>query len=49
VFDPEGVWLGTVEVPPGLRIYEIGPDYMLGRWDDELGVEHIRSYRLIKD
>jgi hypothetical protein len=49
VFDPDGVWLGTVEVPPGLRIYEIGTDYLLGRWDDELGVEHIRVHSLAKE
>ena len=31
VFDPEGQVLGFVETPAGLRIYEIGEDYILGR------------------
>jgi hypothetical protein len=46
VFDPEDRWLGEVEVPSGLRVLEIGPDYVLGRWADDLGVEQVRLYRL---
>lgn len=46
VFDPDGVWLGTVETPAGLQIYEIGGNYLLGRWTDELGVEYVKRYRL---
>ncbi|MFC1660363.1 hypothetical protein ACFL3S_02705 [Gemmatimonadota bacterium] len=48
VFDPEGALLGTVKTPIRFRIFEIGPDYILGRWDDEQDVEHIRVYRLLK-
>ena len=40
VFDPEGVAMGFVETPPGLIIYEIGEDYILGKVEDELRVEH---------
>ena len=46
VFNPEGTWLGEVEIPSGLQVLDIGPDYILGRWVDEQGVEQIRLYRL---
>lgn len=49
VFDPDGVWLGTVETPVGFQIYEIGEDYLLGLWRDELGVEYVRRYRYGSD
>jgi hypothetical protein len=48
VFDPEGVFLGVVETPPHFRVFEIGSDYILGRWVDDLDVEHIRRYGLLK-
>lgn len=48
VFDPEGTWLGKVALPSDLEVYEIGPDYLLGRTLDELEVERIRVYELIK-
>ncbi len=48
VFDGEGQMLGVVEAPDRFRIYEIGADFVLGRWTDELDVEHIRLYRLEK-
>lgn len=49
VFDGDGILLGTVETPERYRIFEIGPDYLLGRWDDDLDVEHIRLHPLVKD
>lgn len=48
VFDGEGGLLGVVGIPPGLLVYEIGEDYVLGRWRDELDVEHIRLHELRK-
>ena len=55
VYAPDGSWLGSVAVPPGLgderqvwfgfgRKFEIGDDYILGVWHDELDVEHVRLY-----
>lgn len=45
----------SLEMTPGLRIgwgpgpgFEIGDDYILGVWRDELGVEHVRLYALEK-
>lgn len=44
VFDPEGRVQGLVETPPGLRLFEIGEDYLLGWRNDELGVEHVEVW-----
>ena len=46
VFDPEGRWLGTVEMPYGGFIHQIGEDFVLGIWVDELDVEQVRLYRI---
>ena len=46
VFDPVGHVLGFVETPPGLRIYEIGADYLLGHATDEDGIEYVRLWPL---
>jgi len=55
VFDPEGVWMGRVRLPPdlpwtrGLKFtMEIGEDYILGTWIADLGVEQVRLYRIEK-
>jgi hypothetical protein len=48
VLDTQGVWLGEVAMPPGGRISEIGEDYVLGVWKDEMDVERIRLYGLVK-
>ncbi len=48
VFDPDGRWLGGVETPAGLVIHDIGADYVLGVWKDELDVEHVRLHRIDK-
>lgn len=54
---PDGAWLGGVAVPPGLqRAYvqyqapymEIGDDYVLGVWTDDLDVQYVRMYRINK-
>lgn len=49
VFDPHGTMLGVVETPPHLQISQIGSGFVLGRWRDELGVEHVRMYELLKE
>ena len=56
VYDREGVWLGSVAMPPGLRqglssapSLWIGEDYVLGVWVDELEVEYVRMYELVKE
>ncbi len=48
VLDPEEGWLGTVEVPRRLRVDAIGDDWILGRWRDELNVEHVLLFEIRK-
>jgi hypothetical protein len=48
VYDPEGSQLGDVPVPVDFAISEIGEDYVLGVARDELGVERIRAYSIVR-
>ena len=48
VFDVHGTWLGPVEFPLGFDPLDIGADYVLGRWRDELDVDHVQLYELRK-
>ncbi|MDE2805337.1 MAG: hypothetical protein OXN18_09365 [Gemmatimonadota bacterium] len=41
VFDEHGAWLGKVATPPGLHVFEIGMDYVLGRYRDEFDVQSV--------
>ncbi len=42
VFDADGRVQGFVETPPGLDVFEIGEDYILGATADEFDVERVR-------
>jgi hypothetical protein len=44
VFDPSGVLAGRVKLPPQVYPLEIGEDYLLGAYRDELGVEYLHLY-----
>lgn len=46
VFSRDGEWLGTVDLPPRLEVFQIGAEHVLGRWTDDLEVEHIQVYGL---
>lgn len=46
IFGPDGYPLGAIDLPAALQLFEIGSDYLLGLWKDDLEVEHIRLYRL---
>jgi hypothetical protein len=48
VFDPAGRMVGSVVLPDGLRVEQIGADFLLGRWTDDLGVEYLRLYPLTR-
>jgi hypothetical protein len=48
VFDSQGAMLGQVALPAAFRPTDIGADYILGIWTDELDVERIRVYSLRK-
>ena len=46
VFDADGRVQGFVETPPGLDVFEIGEDYILGRVMDEFDVERVQLWAL---
>ena len=46
IFDPDGRFLGTLEVPAGNRLLAVYRDAILTTWRDELDVEYVRLYRL---
>jgi hypothetical protein len=46
VFDPDGRWVARVRTPVDVEVYQVGPDWILGRGRDEMEVESVRLYRL---
>jgi hypothetical protein len=48
VFDHRGHWFTDVRVPSSFQPMEIGDDYVLGVWRDDLDVEHIDVRDLVK-
>lgn len=46
VFGPNGEGLGSVDMPPDLEVLQIGRDFVLGVWEDELEVEYVRHHSL---
>jgi hypothetical protein len=48
VFGPDGRYLGDLSLPPNFTVHEIGHDWILGVWRDELDVQSVRLYPLIK-
>jgi hypothetical protein len=48
VFAADGAMLGDIVTPARFRVRDIGGDYVLGVWRDELDVERVRVYALIK-
>ena len=48
VFDSAGILLGTLRVPNDFVISHIGGDFVLGVKLDDLDVEHVMMYGLVK-
>lgn len=46
VFNPNGEGLGSVDMPSDLHVWQIGRDFVLGVWKDELEVEYVRRHAL---
>lgn len=46
VFDSGGRLLGSVALPANFTPFEIGSDYLLGVWRDEVDLQHVRVYRI---
>ena len=49
IFNEPGTAIASIEMPAGFTPYQIGTDYMLGKWVDEMGVEYVRKYGLVKE
>lgn len=49
VFDSSGVELGIVNLPPGLRVLDVGDAWVLGTMRDAAGVPLVRYHILRKD
>jgi hypothetical protein len=47
VFDPEGILLGVVALPP-IQVLDIGDDYVMGVFRDELEIQYVHLYELRK-
>ena len=48
VFSRDGSLLGDVRVPERFEVHQIGEDWILGTWRDEIDVEHVRLHRIDK-
>ncbi|MDH3732923.1 MAG: 6-bladed beta-propeller [Gemmatimonadota bacterium] len=48
VFAEEGAWLGDVEMPAALDVFEIGREFVVGKQLDDLEVEHVVLYRILR-
>jgi hypothetical protein len=47
--DEAGAIIARLDLPDRYDLYEIGTDYVLGRWIDSSGVEHVRLFGLTKE
>jgi hypothetical protein len=47
VFNSEGVLSGRFELPGGLEVLDVGGDYLLALYQDEMEVEYLRLYELV--
>ena len=47
VFDRTGALLGSLLLPP-MRVLEIGADYIIGVHEDELEVQYVQTFELVK-
>lgn len=45
-YDGRGTPLGIVRTPPGLHVWQVGPDFLLGVAKDEWGEERVERYAL---
>lgn len=48
LFDREGRWTSDVTMPGDLNVMELGDTHVLALWRDELDIQYIRRYDLLK-
>jgi hypothetical protein len=49
IYDPQARLVGRAATLASFEPHQIGPDFMLGRWRDGNGIEHIRMYTLDRE
>lgn len=49
VVDPDGIWLGTLDLPEGFQPHVIGRDFLLGVWRDAVQAEFVHMYGLARN
>jgi hypothetical protein len=48
VFDPEGLYLGEVELPNRFEMMALRTDHVLGVWRDDLDVQYVKRLRILR-
>jgi len=48
VFDPQGSWVSSIEIPDQLEVRAVSGDVLAGRWVGEYDVQSIRLYQLVR-
>jgi hypothetical protein len=48
IFSPQGFPIARANLPRGLDVLDIGANYILGRWSDQVGVSYVRRFSLIR-
>jgi len=48
VFAKDGRYLGIVEVPAKLSVLQVGSDFILAQFSDDLDVHYVHRYRIRK-
>lgn len=49
LYDPEGAFLGRLTAPDGFRLLTVRDRVLYGSVSDELGIPHLRAYRVVGD
>jgi hypothetical protein len=49
IYDPTARLVGRAATPGAFEPQQIGPDFILGRWRDGTGIEHVQLYDLIRE
>ena len=49
IYDPHARLVGRAAMPAAFDPQQIGPDFILGRWRDGNGIEHVQMYDLARE
>ena len=49
IYDPDGRLTSFIRIPASARIDELGEDYLMGIFRNELDIEMVQKYRLVKN